>query len=61
MQKICLSKQKLNPVNYIPFSCIRFLSHATFNSTLSSIFVYLVASLQDLFFKTVKNSTLSLQ
>lgn len=40
------SPKKTQPVNYIPLCCIRFLSHATFNHTLSSIFVSLTAGLQ---------------
>lgn len=42
------SPKRTQPVNYIPLCCIRFLSHATFNHTLSSIFVSLAAGLQHL-------------
>lgn len=43
-----VSPKRTQPVNYIPLCCIRFLSHDTFNHTLSSIFVSLTAGLQHL-------------
>lgn len=59
------SPKRTQPLNYIPHGCIRFLSHATFNRTLSSIFVSLTAGLQHLlwffFFGTVKTPYVCLQ
>lgn len=59
------SPKRTQPVNYIPLCCTRFLSHTTFNHTLSSIFVsltvYSISFDFFFFFGTVKTPYVCLQ